>query len=330
MSQSNLGRDKLTWSQDIWDGIDKAVHDEVQRTKIAAKFLPLYSAAPDTTKVSSDAVDLNTSPLLAVNEGDHIALAEIWAEFALTEPQYHDEEHLMTAVTLATNAANKVSRAEDLLIFQGTKGFEDELFQRQVVNLRGSRTTKAGTGTQLVPPFDINGLLVFGVNRAQRQRIEVNPTEPASDPGQNRYGENTFGAVAKGYSLLQKTNYGRQALVLPTSIYADTFAPLAATLIMPADRIKGLVEDRFYGTSSVPDQFVPDGDPRVPEGILVAVDGNTMDRVVGTDTVTAFMQIDSEGLYRFRVFERFTLRLKDPSAVIELDFQPTAVTQARA
>lgn len=322
-NQINLGRDKLAWSQEIWDSIDKAVHDEVQRTKIAAQFLPLYSVAADTTKVPSDAVDPNTSPLLTVNEGDHIPLVEIWAEFALTEPQYHDEEHLMTAVTLATNAANKVSRAEDLLIFQGSKGFENELFQQQIVNLRGSRTATLGSRSRLIPPFDIKGLLLFDVSRKEsRQIISVNPTEPATDPSQNRYGENTFGAVAKGYSLLQKTQYGRQALVLPTGIFADIFAPLATTLIMPADRLKGLVGDRLYGTSSLPDQFLLEGDPRVPEGVLVALDGNTMDRVVGVDMVTAFMQVDNEGLYRFRVFERFTLRLKDPSAVVELDFQP--------
>src|SRR4051812_46888699 len=89
-NQINLGRDKLTWSQEIWNSIDKAVHDEVQRTKIAAQFLPLFSVAADATKVPSDAIDPNTSPLLTVNEGDHIPLVEIWAEFALTAPQYDD------------------------------------------------------------------------------------------------------------------------------------------------------------------------------------------------------------------------------------------------
>src|ERR1700676_2935935 len=84
----NLGRDKLTWSGEIWNTIDKAVHDEVQRTKIAAQFLPLYSVEANTTKVPSDAVDPNSGPVLSVSEGDHIPLVEIWAEFALTEPQY--------------------------------------------------------------------------------------------------------------------------------------------------------------------------------------------------------------------------------------------------
>jgi uncharacterized linocin/CFP29 family protein len=322
MTPMSLGRDKLAWSQEIWNRIDQAVHDEAQRTKIAAQFLPLYPVGPDTTTVPTDAVDPLTSPVLSVNEADTTRLLEIWADFALTKQQYEDEERLMTAVTLAINAANKVSRAEDLLILQGRKGFDDPLFQSQVVNLRGSRRVAVGAGTQLFPPFDIIGLLPADAD----QTISVDPTSTPDPvhPAQNRYGENTFEAVSRGYSLLQKTHYGRQALVLPTSIYADTYAPLATTLIMPADRIKGLVDDRFYGTSSLPDKFDEKADPPLtPEGVQVALDGNTMDLVVGMDTTTAFMQVDIDGLYRFRVFERFTLRLKDRKAVVELDFLPT-------
>jgi Encapsulating protein for peroxidase len=225
----------------------------------------------------------------------------------------------MTAVTLAINAANRLSRAEDLLIFQGDAGIANPLFQSQAVNIRNAKKADY----KVAPPFPIAGLLPAEPD----QQIPVEPTEPSSDPLQNRYGENTFGAVAKGYSRLHNTHYGRQALVLPTSIYADTYAPLRTTLIMPADRIKGLVEDRFYGTSSLPDQFDADEGRSTPEGVLVALDGNTMDLVIGMDAITAFMQIDGEGLYRFRVFERFTLRLKDRKAVVELDFQP-AVRQS--
>jgi hypothetical protein len=39
------------------------------------------------------------------------------------------------------------------------------------------------------------------------------------------------------------------------------------------------------------------------------------------DATTAFMQQDTDGAYRFRVVERFALRLKDTTAVIRLEFQ---------
>jgi len=315
MNAINLGRDKLDWGPDVWARIDQAVHDEAQRTKIAVKFLPLYPVGAEVTTIPSDAVDPHSNPLLTVDETDCAPILEIWTEFALTKQQYENEQNLMTAVTLAINAANRLSRAEDLLIFQGDAGIADDLFQSRAVNIRGAKKT----GNKIAAPFPITGLLPAEAN----QQIPIEPTEVASDPTQNRYGENTFGAVARGYSLLQRTHYGRQALVLPATKFADAHAPLRTTLIMPADRIKGLVENRFYGTSSLPDNFEAKVKLPEPVGVLVAIDGNTMDLVVGMDAITEFMQIDGEGLYRFRVFERFALRLKDRRAVVELKFQAT-------
>jgi uncharacterized linocin/CFP29 family protein len=316
MATNNLGRDKLDWSPDIWTPIDQAVHDEAKRTKVAAQFLPLYPTEMDMMTVQSDAVNAQTVPLLTVNEEAVTPLIEIWTEFALTKQQYEKEEHLMTAVTLAINAVNKLSRAEDLLLFQGSVGIENDLFQSQTVNLRGASKDSKG---KIASRFNIVGLLP---SAPKDQTIQVEPTEVSPTPDQNRYGENTFGAVARGYSILQRTHYGRDALVLPTNPFADTWAPLKTTLIMPADRIKGLVGDRFYGTSTLPNDFNDSNKLfPVPQGLLVALDGNTMDLVMGMDATTAFMQVDGEGLYRFRVFERFALRLKDPNAVVRLEFQ---------
>jgi uncharacterized linocin/CFP29 family protein len=320
MAMNDLGRDKLDWSPEIWNQIDRAVHDEAKRTKIAAQFLPLHSAEMDARTIQSNAVNSQTIPLLTVNEEAETPLIEIFTEFALTKQQYEREEHLMTAVTLAINAVNKLSRAEDLLIFQGNLGIADDLFQSQTVSLRGAKCNPETK--QIESRFPILGLLPAAPDD---QIIPVEPTEVTDPPSQNRYGENTFGAVARGYSILQRTHYGRDALVLPTNPFADTWAPLKTTLIMPADRIKGLVGDRFYGTSTLPNDFgVIHDRPINPQGLLVALDGNTMDLVMGMDATTAFMQVDGEGLYRFRVYERFTLRLKDPKAVVRLEFQPSS------
>jgi hypothetical protein len=60
-------------------------------------------------------------------------------------------------------------------------------------------------------------------------------------------------------------------------------------------------------------------------GVLVSLSGNTMDHVRGKmeeqlDVIVTFNQKDANEQYRFRVVERFALRLKDPSAVILLLF----------
>jgi hypothetical protein len=92
----------------------------------------------------------------------------------------------------------------------------------------------------------------------------------------------------------------------------------------------------FYGSGTLPTNFpatpVPPGlavPPPPPPfggnasfaGVLVSLGGNTMDLVVGLDATTAFMQQDPNGNYRFRVVQRFALRLKDTTGVIRLEFQ---------
>ena len=46
-----------------------------------------------------------------------------------------------------------------------------------------------------------------------------------------------------------------------------------------------------------------------------------MDLVVGMDATTAYLQPDNKRLDQFSIFERFTLRLKDPSALVRLNFE---------
>lgn len=101
------------------------------------------------------------------------------------------------------------------------------------------------------------------------------------------------------------------AVALYSDLFADTYAPLAGTLVMPADRIRPLVSQGFYGTGTLPEAT----------GLLVSLGGDTMDVVVGVNPTTVFQQMDNDGIYRFRVFERFALRIKDPTAIVNLYFR---------
>jgi len=315
----NMGRDKVHWSQDVWDRIDKAVHDEVMRTRVGQRFLPLRPVIPRTTSVPFDSITLPTeaAPSLSVDEGATTRLNEYWVEFSLTPAQVeHETGNIMelghsTAVTLATRAANILARAEDLVIFQGQNAIKrDALFAGNLtVHSRGVPDDTGlldldPDGARSTPPLP--GELVIPV-----------PLKDAGVP--DVYGENTFRAVALGYARLQENGqYGPYALVLQTTPYADAYAPLPDTLILTADRLNPLMTAGFYGTGTLP--FSTEGEPHF-YGLLVSLGGNTMDLVVGLDATTAFMQQDTDGNYRFRVVERFALRLKDTSAVVRLEFQ---------
>lgn len=316
VSYNNNGRDKLPWSQEIWNRIDQAVHDECQRTRIARKFLPLYGpVSPGELIVASDTVT-RVGQTITVNEAATIPLIELLVEFTLTLQQVEREAELMTAVTLATRAANLLAQAEDVVIFQGQAAIDPGAAQHPLFGQNRVRARSGPAGA---------GLLQAAANPIQVIRLRATPPV---DPGQPlRFGERTFAAVSTGYSRLQsgagldQAHYGPYALVLHNEPYADTFAPLENTLIMPADRIKPLMTGGFFGTGTLPSQgAVPH--ERQTAGILVSLGGNTMDLVVGMDSTTSFLQEDTEGRYRFRVYERFALRLKDTTSVIRLEFVP--------
>jgi uncharacterized linocin/CFP29 family protein len=307
------GRDKIHWSKEIWDRIDRAVHAEMLRTRVAQKFLPIRPVLPRTTSVPFDSIELPTadSPTYSVDEGATTRLNEYWVEFSLT-PQQVDHESgdpmelgHSTAVTLATRAANILARAEDIVIFQGANGIAGS----SLFNDKPAKVLNRGI------PAD-SGLLDLALKGAAQPPIlpdvEAIPVPLLDKTIPGVYGANTFQNVASAYAKLQKKGqYGPYALVLETIPYADTYAPVAAGLVITADRIKPLMTAGFYGSGTL----------LASRGVLVSLGGNTMDLVVGLDATVAFMQQDPNGNFRFRVVQRFALRLKDSSAVVRLEFE---------
>ena len=310
----NLGHDKIPqWTDDIWNSIDKAVADEHKLTAIAAQFLT--PPVPDGTMegtVPADTVLAGGDGILSVSEGDRRSIVEIAVQFKVRKGQVDNEAQMKTAESLAIRAANLLAKGEDVLIFQGLAALNDPLFTSHAVALIIPDPNSKSTS---VDSF----LFANNPQTITVEPAEINPNNPAL----SIYGENTYAKVAEGYATLQEHHYGRQALVLPTTIYADTYATRTTTLDIPAitaDRIKGLIGDRVYGTSTLP----PLNSGSSPaKGVLLAMDGNTMDLVVQMGpTVEVVTQDPARGDYVFKVYERFALRLKDPNAVVELDFVP--------
>lgn len=318
------GRNKIPWAKDVWERIDHAVATEVKRTRICARFLPIKPVPPKTTSVPTDSYSV-TAGVYGVDEGATTRLNEYYVEFELTPQQVDQEEGDFrdlghsTAVTLATKAANSLALAEDLICFQGQNAITGA-----AAFTSGLVQTLAGN-----KPLD-TGLLNFPVGgnapgagpltpapAPDIDVVQVAPLDPAV-PGVI-YGSGTFNGVAQAYSQLQAAGqYGPYALVLETVPYADTFAPLA-DLTVTADRIKPLVTAGYFGSGTLPPN--PPPVPAAPYfGVLVSLGGNTMDLVVGAQPVTAFQQEDTTGNFRFRVLQRFALRIKDTTAIVILQF----------
>lgn len=290
---------RLPWDDDTWAEIQAAVHAETRRVAVAQKFLPLCGPLPDALTVPSDSILRDDAGRLTVREATVAPLVEIWSEFALTPQQVAEESHLHTARTLAIRGANNVARAQDALIVQGDAAVDAEpLLAGGVVRLRSGpagRGLLGNSGTDAPPSIPVepgSGVAGGGASSGTGERIPV--------------------AVAEAYDRLQDQGHdGPYALVLPPGAYGDAFTPGAGTLVLPADRIQTLVTAGFYGSSSVPPS----------SGLFVSLGGDSMDLVIGRPAAAEFLFEDEDGKSRFRVRSRFTLRLKDPTAVIRLDFQ---------
>jgi len=279
-----MGREQVDWTSDVWDALDAAVHDEFHRSAVGLKFIPFHGQVDNAMTVPSDVVDLDT---MTVDESAVVGLVELGVEFGLTRQQTAAEAQNLTGIALATKAANLLAQAEDMVLFSGEAAFQDPLFKRV--------QRRSGDGGP-------------GLLGSTDQSVTVTPV--SDNP--KRYAEQTFEAVVQAYSVLQQQGHnGPYALALRSEQYADTFASEPTSLVMPADRITPLLALGMFGTGTLPPST----------GVLVSVGGNTMDLVVGIEPTTEFLQVSTEGFYRFRVFERFVLRVKDRTAIVRLNFE---------
>ena len=122
----------------------------------------------------------------------------------------------------------------------------------------------------------------------------------------------TFGAVARAYSMLQaRSHTGPYGLLLNADEYAATFELPRGALMDTADRLAGLVH-AVYGTGAMPRD----------RGLLISVGGDSIDLVIGSDPVVAAVGVRAGDRFGFRVFERFVVRLKDPTACVRLELAP--------
>ena len=82
------------------------------------------------------------------------------------------------------------------------------------------------------------------------------------------------------------------------------------SLVTPAERTKFPSLDDIYGTGTLPDL----------QGLFVSpLYGHRINLFYGQDLVTGFDRSE-QGIYYFRVFQRFQLVVVDPAAVVKLVF----------
>ncbi|MGA2663400.1 MAG: encapsulin [Nitrososphaerales archaeon] len=99
------GKDQIQWSDEVWNALDRAVVEEMTRTRVGARFLPLVRVAKEQTTVEADAVVVPPTeaaaagagrtfdPALSVDESQTDRIREYWTAFRLSAAQVEAGEH---------------------------------------------------------------------------------------------------------------------------------------------------------------------------------------------------------------------------------------------
>lgn len=281
-------------TDDQWNRIREIVHDQALRARVAASFLPLYGPLPgDTTAVPRN---LLTQPgpgahgSLEVNDSDTIRLASVAVNVALKNHMLADTE-LGAASILFRRAANIIARVEDAIIFRGKIG-----------------SNVPGTGT-LPPVFTLTGANNYqGLFDLAAHGIAL----PAGSAGQA-----IFSAVVEAINRLENAAYYKPfACVLSDNLFQRIYQPIANSMVLPADSIPPMLNGPLLRSSTLDDDT----------GLVVSLQGNPVEIVVGHDIHVRYLQGTQEGDNLFRVSQRFVLRVKDPTAIVKI--APPAATAA--
>jgi uncharacterized linocin/CFP29 family protein len=250
---------------------------------------------------------------------------------------HHQQIHASTGITVATRAANILAQVEDLVLFQGQRAFALPAAAAAAVVAAGGAAPApippiGGANSTVGYRFPTSDFGLLNLNNPDFPPAQIVPVNPriANGPYQDR----TVAAVAQAFAILQANGqYGPYALLLQTNPFADANSPLPTTLITPAEPIRHLMNAGFYGSgtlASAADAGLPLPPNVLYTGFVVSLGGNTMDLVRGKmtedeDVIVRFEQKDVSGNYRFRVMQRFALRIKDISAAVLLQFLSVAV-----
>src|ERR1700730_4917814 len=285
---------EVAWDDSVSKRINDAVAAEVGRVRVCQKVFPTLVLGDAALDVPVDTVDLAN---FRVTEGVTRQFVEIFFEFSLSTAQAKNEPKSMICQTLSRMAAKTIALQEDAIILRG---------QNAPLLPGVSVEAQASAGTGLLGA----AAAIADDNDPTRGSapIPVNPLDPQT-PGV--YGGAVFVAVTTGIAkLIRKGQAPAFALLLPTRVYADTFAPPGnQSLVTTADRIRPLVEGGFYGIGTLPED----------RGLLVALGGEPTVIYIGREAETEYVR-QQGSRYFFRVTERVQFVARDPRALVLLNF----------
>jgi uncharacterized linocin/CFP29 family protein len=265
-------------TEDQWVRVNQAVQEEAQRARVAATFLPLYGPLPADTDFVRK-VDVSEAGPLEAKDKQIIELSTLQVKVKLRGAQLADPE-LGSVLSVFRRAGNILARVEDALVFDGQDG---------------AAPIAAALGVEIADDHGAPGLITDAVAG----------TPPVTD------GDSLVAAVANAIGYLETNgHFGPFAVVLSQPLFLISLQPDPdRPQVTPQQQIIPLLGGGPLLRSSA----IANG-----LGIVVALGGDPIDLVIATDMSVQFLQLTTDPMYIFRVYEKLALRIKSEKAVVKL------------
>jgi uncharacterized linocin/CFP29 family protein len=296
-------RSSVPWTDEQWTRVEGTIQQEASRARVAATFLPLYGPLPpDTDFVRIQSLDEPSGAgHIAISDRETLQLATLQVKVHLRSAQMADPE-LASALQVFRRAANLLARLEDIMVFRG--------FEKKSATAR--LEPAGGTGSVPAKIWEIRG----GEKSEGLWTVASDPkraSDPAREPrtitgvDPHARGESLVGEVSASIgNLEERGHFGPFAVVLGQDLFTAAETPNTGSLVLPQDRIIP-----FLGGGS----FLRSSALEPGTGVVVALGGAPVDLVVATDISLNFLDVTTEPMFVFRVFEKVVLRIKQPDAI---------------
>jgi uncharacterized linocin/CFP29 family protein len=347
---------QVGWTEAQWNRVREEVLRAWQRVRVAGSFLPVYGPLPASTQVVPSEVFKRDG---TVDDQATAGLLEISLPVSLTRQEVREED-LSSALLQFRRRASQVGQLEDWYIFNGTypsggfppetasaterdaerqylpsSAFLDNLVPRDWPILRGAPKPIADETTQLQGLLRRNpGALglIEGTREVGVEQGEQGLPKPiiqerwSAAPQPDSRG--LIRMIVQAIDSLEEHGFvAPYVCVFGHRPFEAAHEPVGVSIAFPRDRLEPLIGRELLHASAIDvvprrigDAPQPDDKEWKRRGVLLSLAGDAVDLAIAAEATPEFRQVDVQGRYVFSVFERFTLRIKDPNAIVPLKF----------
>ncbi len=291
---------QVPWTDEQWARVNQVVQEEANRARVAATFLPLCGPLPgDTDFVRAEGITYGNKDdrpqRMTIDDTTVIQLATLQVKVFVRGAQMADPD-MTSALQLFRRAANVLARLEDAIVFNG----------------QPEKNKGPENGTDGLPSI----YEVLGGQRSRGLLDEKTKVRAVQADSSRELGQALVGGVSGAIGDLEKNgHFGPFAVVLGQEMFLGVQSPDKDSLVLPQDRIIPFLG----GGSLLRSSLLPDD-----TGVVVALGGAPVELVVATDVTLGFLQVTTDPMFVFRVYEKLVLRIKEPDAIVALGLKSKA------